>query len=292
MLSLSTLKELKTHPNYKQIKGRSAMNKEELYTALSKIESDTKSTKSRSKVKSPKTILTSVPKEIHHKILMDMPPESLINACVTDKRALDICTDDQFWKTYYKSRGLKFKPYHYPYVDRIKEARIQLLHAMTIEELKEAVKDKMSLKICQDVNFWKKYWRDHGMFNFHDDKYKKCQERFKEYEIEVWVNKMGEGANTKMQASICGDDINLLLIQVHTVTKGLFSSVKKETMNAIGNLEIKNNCISVLIDIDQPDHFKFTFFSGTRKNGIAFYEKFDFLFNIYDLMTNKKIVGK
>lgn len=277
-----TLKELKMHPNYKEISGRSSMNKEELYKELYKMESKlSKNISPKSKVKSPKTILTTLPKEIHHKILLDMEPQALINACTTDKRALSICTDDQFWKTYYETRGLKFKPYNYPYVDRIMEARIQLLHAMSIDELKEAVKDKMSLKICQEVNFWKKYWRDHGLFNFHEKKYKKCQERFKEFEIEQWVDKMGAGYSTKMQAKICGDHITLL-------SNFLPSKVKKD----IQQLELKNNCLYVLINVVEPDYFKFNIYSQSRKTGVSFDEDFDFLFNIYDLMSDKKIIGK
>lgn len=267
--STSTLKELKLHPYYKQISGRSSMNKEALYQALSTIIKSNKTNKSKA------TILTTMPKEIYQKVLMDMAPQTLINACVTDKRALQICTNDDFWRDYYNLRGLKFKRYNYPYLNRITEVRTQLLHAMNFEELQTAIQsDKLSLKICNTDNFWNKYRQDRGIYNFHRQ-YKGCDARIKEFKIGQWVDKMGAGYGTRLKAKICGDHIDDFI----TIIKKFKVDIRKLVIN---------DCINVIVEILQPDEFLFYFYKKIRSDGLKLQLNFDFLYQIYDLMSDKK----
>src|SRR3989338_3002995 len=138
--SNTTGKILKDHKYYKQIQGRSSMNKKELCKALNVIikskttkgvEPKTRAISKRSKdvplkksvKKSPKVkdisppkalvlsvkksppkpkTLSFVPDEIQRQILLFSTPTALANACLADKRSLKICEDDSFWKRYYQ----------------------------------------------------------------------------------------------------------------------------------------------------------------------------------------------
>lgn len=310
--SNATLKDLKSHPYYKQIKGRSSMNKEELYDALSNLietkstksnkntisnSIETKSTKSNKntisnliETKSTKNInntnnsvLITMPKEIHEKLFMDMEPQVLAAACVTDKRAMQICTDDNFWENYYRARGLPFKRYSYPYLRRIMEARSQALYHMSIDEIElisqDKEIDKLTLDILSRTDFWEKYWNIHKMFNFHKNNYKKISERIKEFRIQQWVIKMGSGYNTKLRGNICGNDIKLVI-----------KYLKLSDRDKLSKLKPTDDCIQVLVYISQPDYFKFKFSSS--KNNMEIFADHDFLFNIFDLIVNKKIIGQ
>lgn len=174
-----TLVELKKHDHYKLIKGRSTMNKAELCKAINKIIGKTETkppskavTKAKSPIKStPKSKSPSVlsasqtlPLEIYRKIMLDMNPSDMMNACSTHKQALKLCLDDNFWKDYYNNHRMKFIPRPpYDFKERIITARVNIMAVMDIYDLeKECQKDKQSKKICQSQNFWEIYHHSQG----------------------------------------------------------------------------------------------------------------------------------
>lgn len=177
----TTVTELKKHKLYKTISGRSTMKKSELCKALNKaIRKSSKSKKvvepkSSSQLTSPKTpkkvasILSStqaLPLELYKKIMLDMNPRDMLSACTTNKKALSLCMDDNFWKDYYSHKNMKFVPSPYDYKKRIIQARLNIMTLMSIEDLeKECMTDDFAAGICSSTTFWSKYHMNHGYPN-------------------------------------------------------------------------------------------------------------------------------
>lgn len=186
----TTISLLKSHRYYPRIKGRSKMNKAELCKAINSLiekkvakkskkktpkseikkkslsNTSKQSSKSKTKKKSPqkkkypkKHSLTNMPTEIREKIMLDMTPKTLANACNTDKQALKICNDNQFWMKYFATRGQKIDPNLRTYTKKIEKAQETLMLGMDIKTLESECLNKSKLsKICRRTNFWDKYF--------------------------------------------------------------------------------------------------------------------------------------
>lgn len=243
-----------------------------------------KSNKSPNKL--PKTILTYLPDETHEQIMLEMEPSILINACIINKKALQICTNDQFWEKYYKQRNINFKPYQYDYKERITTARMQLMNAMTINELENECKsDKNAKSICKSNDFWKNYFRLHDVM-FHELKYHpKITNRFKEFKIGLLVTEIGNKDRYKIYAKITDVYGFEYIYQKHRK----FHNPDNNTVSSY--LEDKK-FIYINVDIWQPDSFRFNLFVDKPKEGIEFGQDYEFLYDLYDIMGDIKIKSR
>lgn len=239
--------------------------------------------KTESKNEPKHTILTYMPKEIHNKILLEMDPADLINACTTNKEALNICSTDNFWKQYYDMRKLKFKPWKYEYTTRIRDAQSMLFLNMDIDTLQSTCKQD-KLEICQTNDFWESYFAKNHV-RLHDFKYYKLKNSIRNRVKEFKIAKLLESFDNvpgKLYADITDgeelyDILNESYVNVNAITdlnKGLLSKI------------ILNKMIKISIDVNQPDSFIFVVYNDTVANGVKFVADWIYLFHIYDLMSN------
>lgn len=149
----TTLAALKKHALYTSITGRSKLNKADLCKAINKkLKTAKKPKKVSPKAKSPekKSASLFIPKEIRELLLLNMNPDTLKNACLTDKQATKICTDDNFWKSYYESRNLPFERWHYKVAKRIKDANT-LLRASIYNEIRKKYLKSGGFRITANI---------------------------------------------------------------------------------------------------------------------------------------------
>jgi hypothetical protein len=281
--SSETIKSLRAHPNYKSIPGRSTMNKAELCKALNKTLKSTKIaskgvlvSKAKSSVKtSTKTsILTDMPKEIYHKILIESEPLELISACTINKTALDMCSNDTFWKEYFGNRKIKFKPYpEYPYLKRIKEATIRVLSVADIDYLEKlCLTDSRAKDICKRKEFWMKYYDVHSKEKYFAYYNGSVADHIKQYKLIGLFKKSIKG---------------------HIKGSSLKQLIKKYPKFSLGQLSTFDQTRSAFVDIKLIKYHNgrekdirlrlFNFdFKQSKKDNVDFVSNYDFLSDLFD----------